>query len=168
MRFKINYNILYNSKIVNSEPNPMECPYCSKTDLKVTDKRESPTGIRRRRECLGCKKRFTTYEKIEQEDLYVTKKDGTRQKFEREKLQRGIDKAFEKRPVSKEKIDKTINEIEELLRKKGNKEIKTSTIGEIVMKKIRKLDNIAYIRFASVYRDFQDVNDFKKEIKDLK
>lgn len=146
----------------------MECPYCSNTRLKVTNKRESPSGIRRRRECINCKKRFTTYEKIEHNDLYVIKKDGTRQRFEREKLQKGIEKAFEKRPVSKEKIDNVINEIEELLRKKGNKEIKSSIIGEIVIKKIKKLDNVAYIRFASVYRDFKDVNDFKKEIKELK
>jgi transcriptional repressor NrdR len=146
----------------------MECPYCSKTEMKVTNKRDFPGGIRRRRECTKCGKRFTTYERIEKEELYVIKKNGNREKFEREKLQRGFDRAFEKRPVSKEKVNKTINEVEELLRKKGNKEIKSSTIGEIVMKKIKKIDNVAYIRFASVYRDFQDVNDFKKEIKELK
>jgi transcriptional repressor NrdR len=146
----------------------MECPYCLKTEFKVTNKRDAIEGIRRRRECLSCGKRFTTYEKIERDDLYIIKKDGTRQKFERDKLRKGIDKAFEKRAVSKDKIEKMINEIEELLRKKGKKEIKSSIIGEIVIKKIKKLDNVAYIRFASVYRDFQDVNDFKKEIGDLK
>jgi transcriptional repressor NrdR len=145
----------------------MNCPYCSYKKTKVTDKRESPEGIRRRRECLKCKKRFTTYEKISREDLYVIKKDGRREKFNREKLENGINLAFEKRPVEKNKIDKMINEIEELIRKKGKKEIKTSEIGELVMKKIKRVDNVAYIRFASVYRDFQDIKDFKKEMKEL-
>jgi transcriptional repressor NrdR len=145
----------------------MECPYCMHKELKVTDKRESPEGIRRRRECLRCKKRFTTYEKISKDDIYVVKKDGKREQFEREKLEKGIDKAFEKRPVAKEKIDRMISEIEEMIRKRGKKEITSSSIGEIVMKKIKKLDNVAYIRFASVYRDFQDVKDFSKEIKKL-
>ena len=145
----------------------MNCPYCSNTKLKVTDKRSSPDGIRRRRECLKCKKRFTTYEKIERSDLYIIKKDKSREKFSREKLEKGIDKAFEKRAVAKEKIDKMLNDIEEQLRRRGKKEIKSSVIGEFVMKKIKKLDNVAYIRFASVYRDFQDVKDFKRELKNL-
>jgi transcriptional repressor NrdR len=145
----------------------MECPFCSSKEFKVTDKRSSPEGIRRRRECLKCNKRFTTYERISRDDLYVIKKDGSREKFDREKLERGIDKAFEKRPISKEKIDKMISEIEEQLRKKGKKEIKSSVIGELVMRKIKKLDNVAYIRFASVYRDFQNIKDFKQEIKEI-
>ncbi len=145
----------------------MECPYCSSDDLKVTDKRASPEGIRRRRECLKCKKRFTTYEKIEKGDFFVIKKDGSREKFDREKLERGVDKAFEKRPVSKEKVDKMINEIEEQIRKKGKKEIKSAIIGELVIKKIKKLDNVAYIRFASVYKNFQDVGDFKHAIREV-
>jgi len=145
----------------------MICPYCSDTKSKVTDKRKSPEGIRRRRECLKCKRRFTTYEKIEKSDLYIIKKDGGREKFSREKLEQGIDRAFEKRPVAKEKIEKMINEIEEQLRKKGKKEIKSSLIGDLVMKKIKNLDNIAYVRFASVYHDFQNVQDFKKELKEL-
>ncbi len=144
----------------------MNCPYCG-GNTKVTDKRQSPNGIRRRRECLKCKKRFTTYEKIAKNELYVIKKDGRREKFDREKLESGIKKAFEKRPVPKEKIEKMINKIEERLRRKGKKEIKSSVIGKLVMRKIRKLDNVAYIRFASVYRDFQDIKDFKKEIKGL-
>ncbi len=145
----------------------MECPYClGKT--KVTDKRGSPEGVRRRRECLKCKRRFTTYEKISKSDFYVIKKDGRREKFSREKLASGIEKAFEKRPVEKEKIDKMINEIEEQLMRKGKKEVKSSVIGELAMKKIKKLDNIAYIRFASVYRDFQDIKDFKRELGGLK
>ncbi|MCX6747315.1 MAG: transcriptional regulator NrdR [Candidatus Pacearchaeota archaeon] len=145
----------------------MYCPYCSHKSSKVTDKRESPEGIRRRRECLKCKKRFTTYEKASVEDIYVIKKDNRREKFSREKLENGINRAFEKRPVAKEKINQMINEIEEQIRKRGKKEIKSAEIGELVMKKIKKIDNVAYIRFASVYRDFQDINDFKREIKEL-
>jgi transcriptional repressor NrdR len=145
----------------------MDCPYC-KSKTKVTNKRESPEGVRRRRECLKCRKRFTTYEKEAKGDFYIIKKDGRRERFEREKLEAGIYRAFEKRPVAKEKVDKMINEIEEQLRKPGKKEIKSSAIGELVMKKIKKLDNVAYIRFASVYRDFQDVKDFKKELRGLK
>ena len=144
----------------------MECPYCG-SQSRVTDKRKSPDGVRRRRECLKCKKRFTTYEKIGHGDFFVIKKDGRREKYSREKLEAGIERAFEKRPVAKEKIEKMINEIEEQLGKLGKKEIKSSLIGEMVMKKIKRLDNIAYIRFASVYRDFQDIKDFKKEIKGL-
>lgn len=154
------YNILY---VVNN----MNCPYCANKSTKVTDKRDAPKGIRRRRECLKCEKRFTTYERIAKGDFYIIKKDGNREKFDRDKLERGIDRAFEKRPVQKEKIEKMINSIEEQLRKKGKKEIKSTILGEIVMKKIKKLDNVAYIRFASVYRDFQDVQDFKKELRQL-
>ena len=145
----------------------MKCPYCSNATFRVTDKRASPHGIRRRRECLKCEKRFTTHEKIDQGDLFVVKKDSSREKFSREKLERGIYRAFEKRPIPKEEIEKMINEIEEILRKKGKKEVKSSAVGEIVMKKLKKMDNIAYIRFASVYRNFQDINDFKKELKEL-
>lgn len=145
----------------------MNCPHCLHTNFKVTDKRSSPNGIRRRRECLKCKKRFTTYEKIEKKEFYVIKKDNRREKFDRNKLEKGIEKAFEKRPVSQEKIQKMINEIEEQIRKGGKKEIKSSLIGEMIMKKIKKLDKVAYIRFASVYRDFQDVQEFKREIKSL-
>jgi len=145
----------------------MECPYCSHESSKVTDKRNSPQGVRRRRECLKCKKRFTTYEKIERGDFYVTKKDGRREKFSKEKLESGIEKAFEKRPVSRDKIQKMLNEIEEQIRKRGKKEIKSSIIGDLVSKKIKRLDKVAYIRFASVYRDFEDIRDFKKELKGL-
>ncbi len=146
----------------------MDCPYCSNTKFKVTDKRDSPAGIRRRRECLKCKNRFTTYEKIDKGDIWVIKKDGSRQKFSRDKLEAGINRAFEKRPVSHEAIEQMINEIEEQIRKKGKKEIPSSSVGEIVMKKIKKLDNVAYIRFASVYKDFQDVGDFKAAMKEVR
>ncbi len=100
--------------------------------------------------------------------MYVVKKDNSREKYNREKFERGIQRAFEKRPISKEKIDKMINEIEEQLKKRGKKEVKSSAIGEIAMKKIKKLDNVAYIRFASVYRNFQDAEDFKNELRELK
>jgi transcriptional repressor NrdR len=145
----------------------MECPFCLNQASKVTNKRNSPEGVRRRRECLKCKKRFTTYEKIDRETIYLIKKDGRREKFDVSKLEKGIDKAFEKRPVSKEKIGKMIHEIEEQLRRKGKKEIKSSIVGELVIKKIKKLDNIAYIRFASVYRDFQHIKDFKLALKQI-
>ena len=145
----------------------MNCPHCSHTNFKVTDKRSSPNGVRRRRECLKCKKRFTTYEKIEIGEAYVIKKDERREKFQHEKLEKGIERAFEKRPISQEKIQKMINEVEEQIRKKGKKGIKSSLIGDLVSKKIKKLDKVAYIRFASVYRDFQDVKEFKRELKEL-
>lgn len=145
----------------------MECLYCSHTKSRVTDKRASPLGIRRRRECLKCGKRFTTYERIERSDIYVIKKDGRREKFDSIKLETGIEKAFEKRPVSKEKIKKMINETEDAIRKRGKKEIKSSVIGDLVSKKIKKFDKVAYIRFASVYRDFQDIKDFKKAMKNV-
>lgn len=145
----------------------MICPYCTHKESKVTDKRSSPDGIRRRRECLKCKKRFTTYERVERSDLYVIKKDNRREKFDIKKLEAGIEKAFEKRPISHEKIKKMMSEIEESIRKSGKKEIKSSFIGETVMKKLKKVDNIAYIRFASVYRQFQDIKDFKQELRSL-
>lgn len=145
----------------------MNCPFCQHTKSKVTDKRSSPEGTRRRRECLKCSKRFTTYEKVAQVDIYVVKKDDTRERFDINKIQKGLDKAFEKRPVSKEKIKKIVIEIEEQLRKRGKKEIKSHSIGELMMRKIKKLDKIAYVRFASVYREFQDIKDFKDELKEL-
>lgn len=145
----------------------MNCPFCNSTKLKVTNKRDSPDGIRRRRECIKCKKRFTTYEKVAEQEIFVIKKDGSREKFEQGKLKHGLDKAFEKRPVSKEKVNRIASEIEEQIRRKGKMEIKSKTIGEMMIKKIKKLDKIAYVRFASVYRDFKDLEDFKQEIKGL-
>jgi transcriptional repressor NrdR len=146
----------------------MKCPYCLSTLSKVTDKRFSPDGIRRRRECLSCKKRFTTYEIVFKEDIYVLKKNGKKEKFDEEKIQKGIIKAFEKRPIEKKEIERIVNEIETNIRKKGKKEIKSFEIGEMVMKKIKKKDSIAYIRFASVYRNFEDAKDFKNELKTLR
>jgi len=146
----------------------LDCPYCSNSTSKVTNKRYSPEGIRRRRECLKCKKRFTTYEKIDKEEIQIIKKDGRKEKFSSIKLSQGIYRALEKRNVAKEKINTAISEIEEQLRRKGKKQIKSEIIGELAIKKIKKLDNIAYIRFASVYKDFQNLNDFNKEISDIK
>ncbi|MBU2504054.1 MAG: transcriptional regulator NrdR [Nanoarchaeota archaeon] len=144
----------------------MDCPFCSK-DTKVTDKRSSPEGVRRRRECLKCEKRFTTYEKVSRAEIFVIKKDGRREKFSREKLEGGIERAFEKRPVPKEKISKMINEIEERIANLGKKEVQSKKIGELVVRGIKKLDHVAYIRFASVYKDFQDIKDFKEELRGL-
>lgn len=141
----------------------MDCLYCD-GNTRVKDKRMSIDGVRRRRECLKCKKRFTTYEKAIRSEIYVIKKDGRREKFSQEKLEIGIEKAFEKRPVPKEKISKMISEIQNNLLKTGRKEIKSSTIGKITMRKIKKLDNVAYIRFASVYMNFQDIKDFKSAL----
>lgn len=145
----------------------MNCPFCSHTKSIVTNKRISPEGIRRRRECLKCKKRFTTYEKIAESDVYVIKKDNTRQKFDIQKIIRGLDKAFEKRQISKEKIIQIAREIEEQVRKRGKREIKSSMIGEMIMKKIKKIDKVAYVRFASVYRDFKEIEDFKQQLEEL-
>jgi len=143
----------------------MECIYCG-AETRVTDKREAPDGTRRRRECLKCKKRFTTYEKPDKKEITVVKKDGRRERFSTEKLKNGLMRACEKRPVSVEKVDKLVEEIEEKLRRKG-KEIKSDMIGKIVMNKLKKLDKVAYIRFASVYKEFEDLNDFKKELREV-
>ena len=145
----------------------MRCPFCLSDESKVVDKRDSGENIRRRRECLKCKKRFTTYENIEEAKIFVVKKDGRREPFSREKLRSGITKACEKRPVSQEKIDNAVSEIEQKLKEKG-KEIPSKFIGELVMKKLKQLDKVAYIRFASVYHEFKDINDFKRELKEIK
>ena len=145
----------------------MKCPYCSNTKTKVTNKRDSEEeGItRRRRECLKCGRRFTTYERPEIE-IIVVKKDKRREPYNRNKLTIGLVKACEKRPVSSEKIEKVVNEIEEKLRRKG-KEVKSEVIGKLIMQHLKRLDKVAYIRFASVYSDFQDLADFKKLFKDI-
>ena len=144
----------------------MLCPYCQNQDTKVVDKRDSGNLTRRRRECNKCEKRFSTLEEVEEARLKVVKKDGTREDFDRNKIKRGIELACRKRPVSTEKVDKMIIAVEDKLRKKG-KEVESRYIGELVSKELKRTDNIAYIRFASIYRDFTDLNDFKKEIKEL-
>ncbi len=143
----------------------MKCKFCG-GETKVTDKRDSGSETRRRRECLKCKKRFTTYERPNEKDIIVVKKDGRREHFLDEKLRLGLIKACQKRPVSMEKIDNIVEEIKKKLLKKG-KEVKGNMIGEMVMNKLKKLDKVAYIRFASVYKDFQDVKDFKQEVRGL-
>ena len=147
----------------------MRCPFCNAEDTKVTDSRDSDVfETRRRRECEKCGKRFTTYERIEQSPIIIIKKDGRREKFSREKLKSGMMRACEKRDVSVEKIDQAINEIENSLRNEDKTEIPSRLIGELVIKKLKKLDKVAYIRFASIYKDFEDVKDFEKEIKSIK
>jgi transcriptional repressor NrdR len=144
----------------------MICPYCTHQDTKVVDKRDFGNMTKRRRECLRCKKRFNTHENVQNADLKVIKKDGRREDFDYNKIKRGISIACEKRPVATEEIESMIRRIEDKLRKKG-KEVESKFIGEIVMKELKRVDDVAYIRFASVYRNFQDANDFKKELKEV-
>jgi transcriptional repressor NrdR len=147
----------------------MKCPYCSHTETRVLDKRETDSGniTRRRRECLSCAKRFTTYERAEVLDLFVIKKDERREAFNRQKLKQNLMKACEKRPISQETIDRLIAEIEQQLIGMRKSEIASHAIGELVMDALKALDQVAYIRFASVYRDFKDVADFEKELQQL-
>lgn len=148
----------------------MRCPYCNFGETKVIETRETEDSdvTRRRRECLKCKKRFTTYERIEMIKLRVIKKNGDIEGFDRNKLLNGILKACEKRPIKIEKIEKTVDEIESELRKKETVEIPTKAIGELVMEKLKELDHVAYIRFASVYREFNDIKGFEKELKKIR
>jgi transcriptional repressor NrdR len=147
----------------------MICPFCNSDKTKVLDKREigARTVTRRRRECLGCAKRFTTYERIEELDIYIIKKDGRREPYDRIKLRTGISKACEKRPVSQETINDIVDRIEGDLRQSRTIEIKSNIIGEKVIEELKKLDKVAYIRFASVYREFADVTDFQEELRVL-
>lgn len=145
----------------------MKCPSCHHKETKVVDSRLSAEGnaIRRRRECLKCEKRFTTYEYIEQVPLMVIKRDGRRQPFDRTKIISGLVKACEKRPVSVDKIEDITLDIERVIQKKYEREVSTTAIGEIIMEKLATLDEVAYVRFASVYRQFRDVNQFMSELK---
>ena len=147
----------------------MKCPFCGEIDNKVIDSRVSKDGsvIRRRRECLLCTRRFTTYEHIEEIPIMIIKKDGRREVFNREKVRSGIKKACEKRNISMNLIEEQVDEIERDLRETGEKEIASSVIGEKIMATLHDLDDIAYVRFASVYREFKDVNDFVSELKSL-
>lgn len=147
----------------------MKCPFCDYGDSRVVDSRaiDNGTSIRRRRECPDCGRRFTTYEKYEETPLLVTKKDGSRQLFDSQKLLGGLLKAFEKRPVSFEKIQEVAADIEREIRAKGEAEISSTEIGETVMEHLEKVDQIAYVRFASVYRQFADVNNFMQEIQKM-
>jgi transcriptional repressor NrdR len=140
----------------------MKCPFCGEIDNKVVDSRLSKDGhaIRRRRECLACIRRFTTYERLEETPVMIIKKDGRREVFSREKVRSGIQRACEKRDISMNVIEEFLDELERDLREMGEKELPSSVIGEKVMVKLHKIDDIAYVRFASVYREFKDVNDF--------
>jgi len=148
----------------------MKCPFCNHLDNRVLDSRISKEGdiTRRRRECFGCAKRFTTYERIEEVLPWVVKKDGRREAFDRLKISAGIKRACEKRPISVETIDEMISEIERHCQDKGEREVKSDDIGNLVMKKLKALDEVAYVRFASVYREFKDISEFVSELKQLK
>jgi len=147
----------------------VKCPYCEHPESKVIDSRESKNGftIRRRRECLSCRKRYTTYEKIDEIPYMVVKKDGQRQRFDGQKLLQGLLKACEKRPVAVAKLEEMVDEIEARLQERPEKEISTTEIGNFVIEKLKDMDKVAYVRFASVYREFKDVREFKKELEKL-
>jgi transcriptional repressor NrdR len=147
----------------------MRCPFCQDPENKVIDSRESHEGsvVRRRRECLACKRRFTTYERVEELYPLIVKKDGRRETFDREKVLAGLMKACEKRPVSADQLEETVVAIERLLQGVGEKEVPSSVIGEEVMRRLQTLDEVAYVRFASVYRSFRDISEFMDELKEL-
>ncbi len=147
----------------------MKCPYCAHEENQVLDSRDSEdlSAVRRRRECLKCTKRFTTYERVDTVDIFIIKKDGRREQFDRSKLLAGIKTACEKRPISIDTIEETVDEIEQNLRKRKTTEIPSKAIGEIVIRRLKALDKVAYIRFASVYRSFEDVESFEKEVQNL-
>lgn len=147
----------------------MKCPFCDNADTKVIDSRQTDDGhsIRRRRECENCSRRFTTYEKVEESILMVIKKDGSREAFDRNKIMNGIIKACEKRPVAVASIEEVVDDIERGLNNMMEKEVQSTFIGELIMERLRDLDEVAYVRFASVYRQFTDINTFVSEIEKL-
>ncbi len=147
----------------------MKCPFCGHLGDKVVDSRESKDGevIRRRRECLDCGRRFTSYERIDEIPYMVIKKDGTRERFERQKLIAGLLKACEKRPVSIAAIEGVADKVESMLQERPEKEMSTDEVGRLVMDELRRLDKVAYVRFASVYRHFRDIGEFMTELEDL-
>ena len=147
----------------------MKCPFCGHLGDKVVDSRESKEGevIRRRRECLECGRRFTSYERIDEIPYMVVKKDGTRERFERQKLISGLLKACEKRPVSVAAVEGVADRVEGILQERPEKEMSTEEVGEVVMDELKKLDKVAYVRFASVYRHFRDISEFMTELKEL-
>ena len=147
----------------------MKCPYCGSGDSKVIDSRSADDGnsIRRRRECLNCGKRFTTYEILERVPLVIVKKDGSRQTFDKVKILNGMIRACEKRPVSMETLQKAADEIEQEIQNSLDREVDSKAVGEMVMKKLKDLDEVAYVRFASVYRQFKDINTFRDELNKL-
>ena len=146
----------------------MHCPFCGHPHSKVTDSRVAESGIRRRRECQSCELRFTTYERVQAAPLMVSKQDNRREEFNREKLVSGIRKACAKRPVASRTIDKMVEDIEAGLQHMGNMEVSTTVLGTMVMERLRELDRVAYIRYASVYRAFQDIESFEEAVRDLR
>ena len=147
----------------------MKCPYCHREDTQVTDSRLSPDGdvVKRRRKCKHCLRRFTTYERVERIGLTVVKKDKTREEYSRDKLYQGLVLACTKRPVPADQLEEAVNDIEAQLFRSGNSEVPTTAIGELVMQKLRQLDEVAYIRFASVYRNFADLEEMREEMEGL-
>ena len=147
----------------------MKCPFCGYAEDKVVDSRESKEGesIRRRRECLKCEKRFTTYERIDEIPYMVIKKDGRREKFDRQKVLSGVLRACEKRPISMGKMEQIVNDVESYVIDSTDRERTTAEVGQMIMEQLKHLDKVAYIRFASVYRDFKDVNEFRAELESL-
>jgi transcriptional repressor NrdR len=147
----------------------MKCPFCTHDDTRVVDSRLGKEGnnIRRRRECIECERRFTTYERVEETLPLVIKKDGRREVFDRQKIISGIQRACEKRPVSIATIEKVVDQMEVKLQESGEKEIAASRIGEVIMQELQSLDEVAYVRFASVYRQFRDINEFMSELTDI-
>ena len=145
----------------------MKCPSCGYAESKVLDSRPAEGSIRRRRECLGCQSRFTTYERVEETPVMVVKKDGSRQLFDRTKIQKGIMHACQKRPVSYEEMEKLVREVEIQVQSSGENEISSAAIGEMIMEGLKSLDEVAYVRFASVYRQFKDLNTFMDELEGL-
>ena len=145
----------------------MRCPYCESAESKVTDSRDAEDGIRRRRECLGCGKRFTSYERIEEIPYFVIKKDGRREAFDRNKLMTGLQRACEKRPVPAKALNGIVDMVEQMVQDSPDREVEARAIGERVMAALKELDKVAYVRFASVYRQFEDVEEFMTELRDL-
>ena len=147
----------------------MKCPYCNYEETQVIDTRDTENleSTRRRRECMKCGKRFTTYERVEEADIIIVKKDGRRERFQRQKVLNGIIEACEKRSIPLEKIEKLVDEVESDLRKRDSVEVESKIVGELVMKKLKGLDKVAYIRFASVYREFEDLDRFTEELEKL-
>ena len=148
----------------------MQCPFCHHNQSSVLESRDSEDNqvTRRRRECEGCKKRFTTYERVEGPQLIVIKKDGGRENFDREKIRRGINRACEKRPVSTDLVEEIVDQVEQEMLKKKNSEVSSRLVGNAVLRQLKKMDKVAYVRFASVYLDFDDLEDFNELIKEIK
>ena len=147
----------------------MKCPFCNHIEDKVVDSREAREGdsVRRRRECLACHRRFTTYERIDEIPYMVIKKDGRRERFDRQKILAGLLRACEKRPVPMQKLEELVDEAETLVAESANRELRSSQLGELIMQRLRRLDKVAYVRFASVYLDFKDVKEFMGELRHL-